>query len=382
MPRHDCIISDFHILRPSYESQQENTFDWIAAAHLKAEDSLRGGQWAAEERETFRENLRALIQRVGCKSNDYRGHVIPDFLHQNWSKMDVYKLDESPQGSLLEKRQNIHQDVTESVFAKLYAKDSIPDALIHVSCTGYASPSPAQIMVSKNGWGEQTTVTNMFHSGCYASIPALNVASGFSLQQTPRVDIVHTELCTLHFNPTLHTAEQLVMQTLFSDGLIKYSIFPEKSPEKAALKVLAIHQQVLPDSLDKMSWLLSDWGFRFTLSKEVPTVIAEHVHSFVKALCKQAQLDDREMLQHALFAIHPGGPKIVDQIQQLLGLHDEQVMHSREILRRYGNMSSATLPHIWEALLSDPEVRAPIKIISLAFGPGLTIAGNVLEKLP
>ena len=73
----------------------------------------------------------------------------------------------------------------------------------------------------------------------------------------------------------------------------------------------------------------------------------------------------------------------LDQLHELaehLALAPAQVAASNAILRTRGNMSSATLPHVWQALLADPEVPAGAWIVSLAFGPGLTIAGALLRK--
>ncbi len=79
--------------------------------------------------------------------------------------------------------------------------------------------------------------------------------------------------------------------------------------------------------------------------------------------------------------MHPGGPKVIDATQHALELSDDQVAASRRVLHRYGNMSSATLPHIWTTLLEGGEVAAGTHIASLAFGPGLTICGAVMVKL-
>ena len=80
----------------------------------------------------------------------------------------------------------------------------------------------------------------------------------------------------------------------------------------------------------------------------------------------------------SVFAIHPGGPKIIDSVQDILELSDEQVFYSKKILFERGNMSSATLPHVWSEIL---EHNYPVgtKVISYAFGPGLTLFGSVFE---
>jgi len=78
--------------------------------------------------------------------------------------------------------------------------------------------------------------------------------------------------------------------------------------------------------------------------------------------------------------VHPGGPKIIDRVREVLELDEPQVRASRDVLHDFGNMSSATLPHIWMRLLADPAVPRGTLIPSLAFGPGLTVCGAVFEK--
>ena len=86
--------------------------------------------------------------------------------------------------------------------------------------------------------------------------------------------------------------------------------------------------------------------------------------------------------QHArtIFAVHPGGPKIIDRVRDLLALDEKQVQARREVLFDHGNMSSATLPHVWLRLVQDHSVAPGSPIVSLAFGPGLTVCGGYFRK--
>jgi predicted naringenin-chalcone synthase len=230
--------------------------------------------------------------------------------------------------------------------------------------------------------------------GCYAAMPALRMASGFlassissngkKVVQKHRVDLVHTEVCTLHFNPSLHTPEQLVVQSLFADGFICYSAFSAENPpshETKGLKVLAVREEILPDSLEAMTWITSDWGMEMTLSRDVPKLIGDSVLRFMNSMCEQAGLDFRNEGKNAVFAIHPGGPKIIDQLQEILKLEAWQLEASRQILFEYGNMSSATLPHVWQRILENTSVPSETFVVSLAFGPGLSICGCLLRKI-
>lgn len=369
------ILTDFQILRPPYETSQEATLDWLISAHVEAESKKNH-----PDLPSFRKALTEKLWRIGCKPDRIakRGHVIEDYLHKNWDQMDLYRLSEDPSGRSLSKRSQIFQKHADQIFTQYYPEGaSCPNDLIHVSCTGYVSPSGAQKIASLRNWGNQTTITHAYHMGCYASIPAIRIAQGFLSQdaEKTRVDVVHTEICSLHTNPANHNADQLVSQSLFADGFIKYSV--KKREEKPHIKILSTQEEIIPNSTESMTWNVMHWGFEMTLSKEVPVLIARALPQFLEKLSKKSGIAIDEK---TVFAVHPGGPKILIYIQELLRLKDAQIAHSFDILKNYGNMSSATLPHIWESMLNDPNVLDGTQIVSLAFGPGLSITGSAMEK--
>src|SRR5690606_5569834 len=138
------------------------------------------------------------------------------------ASMELFNLEASgKQGADITNRNQFFKKTVENVFEEIYAdKTCAPENIIHVTCTGYTSPSAAQWICSQNQWNAE--VFHAYHMGCYASIPALKVAKG-CLQSSKSADIVHTELCTIHFDPSNHSPEQLVVQSLFADGVIKYT---------------------------------------------------------------------------------------------------------------------------------------------------------------
>ncbi|PIS02919.1 MAG: naringenin-chalcone synthase [Chlamydiae bacterium CG10_big_fil_rev_8_21_14_0_10_42_34] len=360
------LLADFQLIRPSFESTQEETLNWLVDAHVKAEGN-----------EEFRQVICDKLWHVGCKPDRIakRGHVLSDFLHRDWDKMDVYQLNKERTGRDLTTRAKIYEVEVEQIFDQYYPEGSIaPDDIIHVSCTGYVSPSGAQKIVSKRNWGQSTTVTHAYHMGCYGSIPAIRMGSGFLLngEEKRKIDIVHTEVCSLHSNPLLHQIDQLVSQSLFADGFMKYSIV--KTSTEPHIKVIKLKEEIIPNSTKAMTWNVVSWGFQMSLAKELPVLITRHLPGYLTRL-------GSDLTKKALFAIHPGGPKILVYIQELLGLSDEQMRFSFQVLKEYGNMSSATLPHVWQKILSDETIPNKTPIVSLAFGPGLTIAGALMEKV-
>lgn len=381
-------LTDFKIVRPRFEKSQADALKWLAKSHAHAESRSVG---RFEDEAGSVALFEKLIGRFGCSPEKiaFRGHELEDFSHSDWSEMRIFNLGKSPSGELMEARQRCFDELVrkkcDSMFDDGY---SFGRDLIHVTCTGYLSPSPLQRLVAERGAFETTRVVHAYHMGCYAALPAARLASGLVRQQIAEdehasvhaVDIAHTELCTLHFNPLLHSPEQLVVQSLFADGFIRYRVQANVRSAGRVLKILAMNEEQIPDSAQAMTWIPLPWGMSMTLSRDVPALISARVRNFIDRLLMVTGQQREKILPRLIYAIHPGGPKIIDHLQELLEVSDPQIQASRNVLRRFGNMSSATLPHVWTEILSDEKnYPSGTKILSLAFGPGLTIAGNLLE---
>jgi len=367
-----CTLTDFKHLRPRHEIDQEVIQDWIAQAHA-----------IASQGEQTLEEIQGKIKKVGLGKERIakRGIHIGDLFEKDWSAMEIYPVAKRPAGNSFAERSAFFDREATQIFEQMYPEEAdLPGHLIHVTCTGYVFPSPAQKLVSLRGSEKETTVTHAYHMGCYGAIPAIRMGAGFSrLPSASPVDIVHTEICSLHMHPLKHSTEQLLIQNLFGDGFIKYTLQAE-SPSSTHLKVLALHEEMIPDSTHCMTWQCEENGLAMTLSKEVPVLIARTLEGYLQRLSEKMGKSYESLITEALFAIHPGGPKILQHIQDLLHLQPEQIAHSVHVLKQFGNMSSATVPHIWEQMLADPLVAKGQPIISLAYGPGLSIAGGFFEK--
>jgi predicted naringenin-chalcone synthase len=324
------------------------------------------------------ETLNKLFKRYGIDSQKIqrRYFEIPDQVVGSPLHSHIYSDHLPPKG--MGHRMNFFRERSIEVFEELYCKSSTtpPDHMIHVTCTGYVSPSPAQVFVDKKGW--EVPITHAYHMGCYAAMPAIRMADAFLQNSTAinGVDIIHTEMCSLHMDSTAHSPEQMVVQSLFADGHIKYSVVVEKKSDEKGFTLLAVKESLIPKTTQMMSWVPMDWGIAMTLSREVPNQIRDHIKPFVQNLCAAAGLELGSVLKKAIFAIHPGGPKIIDAVHDILELSNDQSRASREVLLERGNMSSATLPHVWEKL-SHQNLNSGQIVVSLAFGPGLTVFGSV-----
>jgi predicted naringenin-chalcone synthase len=123
-----------------------------------------------------------------------------------------------------------------------------------------------------------------------------------------------------------------------------------------------------------MTWDITDLGFRMGLSPEVPDALAEQVGPLVKELLGRNGRDFSEV--HG-WALHPGGPRILDTIEESLGLDPTALWASRKVLSEHGNCSSATILLVLRELLRAGTPTGPV--VALAFGPGLTLYAALLE---
>ena len=378
MPSHiKPTIHQFQIIRPKFVLKQADSIDWLSKAHSLVEKDELDSPKAL--------HLKRRYSHYGCSENKIstRGTEIEDFTHQQWDKMELFHVN-NPKKINLDERMRFYGEKVSSVFEKLSLIDSpnelTPQNILHVTCTGYLSPSPAQNWVHQQKWGKHCQVIHLYHMGCYASIPAIRVAKALVQEKGGSTLIKHNELCTLHFSPWDSSPEQLVIQSLFSDGHIGYLVTKPTEPI-SGLEILSDREMIIPNSNKDMSWSPGTHGFSMNLSPLVPKKITEHLPYFLREWLTLEKYDFETISKEAFFAIHPGGPKIIRNLQEALNLQQWQISHSTRILHRYGNMSSATLPHIWERMLHSNELPKGSLIISLAFGPGISIHGTLFRKV-
>jgi predicted naringenin-chalcone synthase len=126
-----------------------------------------------------------------------------------------------------------------------------------------------------------------------------------------------------------------------------------------------------------MTWELTDTGFRMGLSPKVPQVLALYVAELVTGLLAR---NGRRISEVDGWAVHPGGPRILNVVEEKLGLPPEALAASRAILDEHGNCSSPTSLLILDRLRRSAAV--PRTVVMLAFGPGLTLYAALLDRLP
>jgi predicted naringenin-chalcone synthase len=232
--------------------------------------------------------------------------------------------------------------------------------LITTSCTGFYAPGLDLDLVDRCGLPTSVERTMIGFMGCYAAINALKLARHV-VQSEPgaRVLIVNLELCSLHLQET-RDLETMLSFLVFGDGCAASIV----TSEPTGLAIDRFHALLVPDTRDLLSWKVRDAGFDMVLSGRVPGAIERGLESGAGAI-----LDGARPSEIDVWAVHPGGRSVLDAVEHGLGLGPSALAPSRRVLMSYGNMSSATIMFVLQAILAttNPGDRG----CAMSFGPGL-----------
>lgn len=267
-------------------------------------------------------------------------------------------------------------EAAEKAFAAAGVSPEQVTHLVISTCTGFFAPGPDVLLLRRLGMATTTARTVLGFMGCYAGISGVRACHQI-VQSDPDAVVLQiaVELCTLHYQKK-PTPDTIVSTALFADGAAAavYAGSPSVSTAGAAtapVQVLATHSDISPDSLDRMSWRVGDHGFIMTLDAKVPSILRDEAPAFIETLAKAGGMAVSDI---SGWAIHPGGRKIVESLQQIFDLSAEDVSSSTNVLRDYGNMSSATILFVLQEELARAHPSGS-PIAAMAFGPGLTMEG-------
>ncbi len=246
------------------------------------------------------------------------------------------------------------------------------DLLTVVSCTGYVTPGVDIMVAHQLGMRSSLQRLHIGHMGCYAALPALaTVADAASARDKVGV-VLCVELTSLHIQPPTDDIEQIVAHALFSDAAAAVTIVPDGP----GLEVIDVVCSTDSTTSDLMTWRVTDLGFRMRLSPKVPAMLDKHVLDLTTQLLNRHDLAVADV-DH--WAIHPGGPSIIDTVARRLALPDSAVVASRDTLRLHGNCSSATTLLVLQELSNRNDILPGQHVVAMAFGPGLTLYSVLLR---
>lgn len=251
--------------------------------------------------------------------------------------------------------------------------------LVTVSCTGMYAPGLDIDLVQQLGLNTSIERTCINFMGCYGAVNGLKTADYICRADArAKVLVVSAELCTLHFQKE-NTLDNWVANSLFSDGaaaVLVENTNDRLAPHTPHFTLSNFYSEFLPQARSEMGWYVGNTGFEMRLTSKVSKQIRAHIPAITQRLLQSAGISDLAQIQ--AYAIHPGGRKILEAVEEALELPEESNAFAYSVLQRYGNMSSATILFVLKDLLHHT-VKSDQQILGFAFGPGLTVEGMILK---
>jgi predicted naringenin-chalcone synthase len=245
--------------------------------------------------------------------------------------------------------------------------------LVPVSCTGFVAPGVDEVLIRTLGMRPDVQRVQVGYMGCHGAVNGLRTCLAFASDPAAVVLMVAVELCSLHYYYGM-SADKVVANALFADGAA--AVVGQGGPLAVRvdhLTLTATGSCLFPETAGLMGWVIGDHGFEMVLSKKIPAAIEKGLGPWLSKWLNSQGLSVAEV---GSWAVHPGGPKILDSTEAALKLPPGALAESRGVLADYGNMSSPTVLFILDRLRKR---NAPRPWVLLGFGPGLVAEAALLR---
>jgi alkylresorcinol/alkylpyrone synthase len=241
------------------------------------------------------------------------------------------------------------------------------DVLIFVSVTGVATPSIDARLMNRMGLPSRVKRLPIFGLGCVAGAAGVARAADY-LRGHPRevVALLSVELCSLTLQRDDLSVPNLIASGLFGDGGAA-AILVGSERAAAGPRIVDSRSVFYPHSEDVMGWEISERGFKVVLSAAVPDVVREHLRRDVDAFLATHRLGRGDV---SAWISHPGGPRVLEAIQESLALPERALAASWRTLREMGNLSSTSVLLVLDDAMRAPDRRSGDWGLMLAMGPG------------
>ncbi len=248
------------------------------------------------------------------------------------------------------------------------------DYIITVSCTGFMIPSMDAYLINSLQMRQDIIRLPVTEMGCVAGISGIIYAKNF-LKSNPnkRAAIISVEASTATFQIQDYSMANIVSAAIFGDGAASVILSSYKEDKGPRIKDESMYH--FYNSIDIMGFKLVNTGLQMILDKKVPEIISNHFPKIIHPFLERNNLKIKD-INHLIF--HPGGKKIVHTVEGIFRTYGKNIDDTKEVLRLYGNMSSATVLYVLERFM-DGDRQEGENGLMLSFGPGFS-AQRILLK--
>lgn len=243
------------------------------------------------------------------------------------------------------------------------------DLIMSTTVTGIAVPSIEARIAGRIGMRPDVKRVPMLGLGCLAGAAGVARLHDFLLGAPDSVAVlVSVELCSLTVQRGDPSAANMVASGLFGDGAAAAVAVGSAHPKASrGPRVVDTQSHLYPDTDRAMGWDVGSTGMKIVLGAEVPELVEHYLADDVEQLLSMHGLKTTDI---ARWICHPGGPKVIEAIQTALDLNEDDLAMTWQSLNKIGNLSSASVLHVFQDTLAQRPAAAGDWGIVMAMGPG------------
>lgn len=248
------------------------------------------------------------------------------------------------------------------------------DAIVFVSTTGIRTPSIDGALIERLGLRRDTVRLPIWGLGCAGGAAGLARAAELVQARGKPVLLVAAEVCSATFMHGDRSKANLIATALFGDGAAAAVL----APDERGLGVVGSVSHLLEDSEDVMGWTVVEEGLRVRFARSIPAIVRSVVPQMRSCAATAVGVSSEALSR---FILHPGGAKVLEAYEDVLGVDSDALGSAYEVLREHGNMSSPTVLFVLERFLSAPPATDEHGLV-LGLGPGFSAEGVVVRWTP
>jgi 3,5-dihydroxyphenylacetyl-CoA synthase len=242
------------------------------------------------------------------------------------------------------------------------------DFLAVCTCTGYLCPDLGSRLIAHMGFRDNVQRASIVGLGCAGAVPTLQRAADFVRAHPQRVALmIAVEICSACYYVD-NTLETVVGNAICADGAAAFLLVAGQSAALRYPEIVDFETFLAPEQIEEVGLLHRDGKLRIVLGSSVHKLAGPMIEKAFQHLLQRHRLSRRDI---RFWVVHPGGRKVMDDVQRHLGITDAQIRFSRAVLRNYGNMSSPTVMFVLDEVVRNGDACPGDWGIMVALGPGM-----------
>jgi len=260
------------------------------------------------------------------------------------------------------------------------------DLLVTCTCTGYVCPDVGTRLMAQMGFRSDTERAPLTGLGCAGALPTLQRASDYARAHPGRTALMLcVEICSAAYFID-NSLETVVGNAICGDGAAAFLLStssPLRGPIEPQIEARSRYPEVVdfesyldPEQLDKVGFEQRDGKLRIILAALIRDLAAPMIEKSLDPLLARNGLARSDI---RFWVAHPGGRKVIDNVQRQMGLTDDQLRFSKTVMRGYGNMSSPTVMFVLDEVVRQGDPRPGDWGVMIALGPGMAAETALLR---